>query len=94
MAGFEVEVAENSQEVLQKIREGKFDLAILDLTVPGGMGGKELLPFLKSFSPDLKTILMSGYPLEDQKIGDFDAFLKKPFTIPELYNVIQKLLHA
>ncbi len=92
IAGFEVELAKDSQEVLQKVKMGRFDLAILDLTVPGGMGGRELLPFLKIFSPGLKTILISGYPLEDEKIGDFDAFLKKPFTIPELYGVLQKLL--
>ncbi len=95
MAGFEVETAKDSQEVLQKIKNSgdkKFDLALLDLTVPGGMGARELLPFLRSFSPGLKIVLMSGYPLEEEEARDFEAFLKKPFTIPELYGTLKKLL--
>ncbi|WP_052299023.1 PAS domain S-box protein [Thermodesulfatator indicus] len=92
MSGFQVEEAKDAQEVIQKIKAQNFDLAILDLTIPGGMGAKEVLPFIKSYTPKTKTILMSGYSLEAQKVKEFDAFLKKPFTFDELFAVIDKLL--
>ncbi len=99
MAGFKVEVAAEGHEALAKLQEANqrgdpFDLAILDLTVPGGLGGKELLPALKQLKPDLKTILMSGYPTEEKKPFGFDAFLKKPFSIPELYATVKKVLYG
>ncbi|OAG27492.1 hybrid sensor histidine kinase/response regulator [Thermodesulfatator autotrophicus] len=92
ISGFQVETAKDAQELIKKAKVGNFDLAILDLTIPGGMGAKKVLPFLKSYTPHIKTILMTGYSLESQKIKDFDAFLKKPFTFNELFAVIEKIL--
>ncbi len=99
LVGFEVEEAKEGKEVITKLKralnEAKpFNLVILDFTVPGGLGGKELLPELKALAPDLKTLLISGYSFEEKKPFGFDAFLKKPFTIPELYEVVKKLLYA
>ncbi|WP_022852438.1 PAS domain-containing hybrid sensor histidine kinase/response regulator [Thermodesulfatator atlanticus] len=94
LAGFQVEEAQDAQEVLKRAKDQTFDLAILDLTVPGGMGAKEIFPFLKSYNPKIKTILISGYVLDYEKHKEFDAILKKPFTLQELFETIRKLLNA
>ncbi len=98
--GYEVEEAQNAEEALEKIEMAlalgrPFEVAILDLTIPGGMGGKELLPKIKACDPALKTILASGYtnlvPKDYGRLG-FDAVLKKPFTMEELLTTLKKVL--
>lgn len=74
----------------------KIDLVILDLTVPGGYGGKEIIKELIEINPDVKAIISSGYSNDDimgnyKKYGFIDV-IKKPYTIQELYNVCKKYL--
>ncbi len=97
--GYEVEEAKDAQEALEKVEMAlatsrPFEVAILDLTIPGGMGGRELLPRLKACDPALKTILASGYHLvsSDYRRWGFDAALKKPFTIEELLTTLKQVL--
>ncbi len=64
--GYEVEYAENGTELIEKYRaefiDGrKFDAVIVDLTVPGGMGGEEAIKRLIEIDPSIKAIASSGY---------------------------------
>jgi CheY-like chemotaxis protein len=65
-----------------------FDVAILDLTVPGGMGGRETVERLHALAPTLPAIASSGYSTEpllaDPAAHGFAAGLRKPFTPEEL----------
>ncbi|MDD5673712.1 MAG: ATP-binding protein [Chitinivibrionales bacterium] len=75
---------------LRKARERHacFDVAILDLTIPGGKGGKDIVAEVNKLFPDIKTIAMSGYTgdpiFENAGAFGFHHALKKPFLIEEL----------
>jgi two-component system cell cycle sensor histidine kinase/response regulator CckA len=70
--------------------------AILDLTVPGGKGGKEYVRELCALDPSIKAIVSSGYnddPImaEPEKYG-FAGRLKKPYEVREIKQVLRELL--
>lgn len=71
-------------------------VAILDLTVRGGMGGKETLPKLRDIDPDLSAIVSSGYSVDPviahyQDFG-FNGALPKPFGLEALDQVLKAVL--
>jgi len=77
----------------QAIRnEETFYAIILDLTIPGGLGGKEVIKDLRKISPDFKGIVSSGYS-NDEIIAnfrdyDFDEVLQKPYSYDELKRAL------
>jgi PAS domain S-box-containing protein len=79
-----------------KLSQEPFDAVILDLTVPGGMGGKQAMQEIRRADPCVKAIATSGYS-EDPVIADPTAFgfrgaLRKPYSIEELSAVLEKVL--
>jgi PAS domain S-box-containing protein len=73
-----------------------FDAVILDLTVPGGMGGKEVVEQLLKIDPKVKAIVCSGYS-NDPVMADFDqhgfsGFVAKPYKIQELSDVLRRVV--
>ncbi|MFH2066866.1 MAG: ATP-binding protein [Pseudomonadota bacterium] len=69
-----------------------YDVVIMDLTIPGGMGGKEAIEALRKLAPNVKAIVSSGYSndpvmAEYQKYG-FNGVLKKPYQMGELKNLL------
>ncbi|MEI7555533.1 PAS domain S-box protein [Candidatus Chlorohelix sp.] len=100
--GFEVEEAADGQEALEKYREAKnrkqpFTLVILDLTIPGGMGGLETIEKLLQLDPSVKAIVSSGYSNDPvlAKYGDygFVDVLKKPYNLATLEEVVRQVIH-
>lgn len=83
---------------VKAINEGEpFDAVIMDLTVPGGMGGKEAIERLLELDPDVRAIVSSGYsndPImaEHLKYG-FKEVLAKPYTIENLAQVLHKVIN-
>jgi len=75
-----------------------FDAVILDLTMPGGIGGKEALEKLKEIDPQVKAIACSGYAddpiLTNFREYGFSAALAKPFRIENINNVLESVLAA
>jgi signal transduction histidine kinase/ActR/RegA family two-component response regulator len=75
-----------------------FDLAILDLTLPGGMDGIETLHALRQIVPDLPAVVASGYhdtaALADPELYGFVARLEKPFTSSVLQESLQEAMVA
>ena len=74
-----------------------FDVVILDLTVPAGMGGKDALKLIKDMDPEVNAIASSGYSdddtiAENKRLG-FNDFLGKPYTIDKLSNMIARALN-
>jgi PAS domain S-box-containing protein len=98
--GLEVETGSEGQEIVQKYikayQEGNpFDLLIMDLTIPNGMGGKEALDHLLDFDPNVKAIVSSGYSVDlpqYQKYG-FQGMLTKPYSLEDLKSVIIPFLN-
>lgn len=98
--GYEVTAVPDGNEAVAAIecanREGRhFALALLDLTIPGGMGGKEAIALIRPQCPDLIAIASSGYS-EDPVMArptdfGFSASLRKPFALPELAKLVGTL---
>ncbi len=91
--GHEVTLASDGETAVKEYKNafaaGKpFDIIILDLTIPGGMGGKDVAKILKQFDPDLKAIVSSGYA-DDPVVANFkeygfSATLSKPYDMAGL----------
>jgi PAS domain S-box-containing protein len=91
--GYEVDFAINGSEAVERYRKAlnsnkPFDAVILDLTVKGGMGGKETIQKLLKIDPQVIGILSSGY-CNDPEITDygrygFSGVVTKPYTMGEL----------
>jgi PAS domain S-box-containing protein len=101
LAGYRVEVSKDGAEAVAKYAETKslgqsFDAVILDLTVPGGMGGKEAIKKLLEIAPDVKAIVSSGYSTDpimaDFKKYGFSAVVTKPYSVGELERTLRSVL--
>jgi CheY-like chemotaxis protein len=73
-----------------------FDLVVMDLTVPGKMGGKEACARLLGMYPDARVIVCSGYSsdpvMSDHAACGFLGMLGKPFHMEELKRVVEQVL--
>ena len=69
-----------------------FDLAIMDLTIPGGMGGKEAIRRLRERDTTIRAIVSSGYsndPIMSRCAAyGFDAVLPKPYVVMDLMRAV------
>jgi PAS domain S-box-containing protein len=99
--GYEVEtVADGAQAVLSYDRAGEagapFDLVILDLTVPGGMGGKEALERLLRLDRNVRAIVSSGYSndpiMADYAKYGFSGVIPKPYNAVQLGEAVKRAL--
>jgi DNA-binding NtrC family response regulator len=93
MGGFDVEVAKNGLEAIEKIEKDVFDLVLTDLKMPG-MDGLELLKTIKGTRPEVMVILMTAYgsietAVEAMKMGAND-YITKPIDLNELLIHISK----
>jgi len=71
------------------------DLIIMDLTVPGGMGGKDTIPKILAINPEAKVVVSSGYS-NDKVMANFKEFgfiaaIAKPFDLLELSIVLSSV---
>jgi nitrogen-specific signal transduction histidine kinase/ActR/RegA family two-component response regulator len=91
--GYKVDAVGRGSDVIELYKkariEGKpFDLLLLDLTVPGDLGGREVLHELLTIDPDVKAIVVSGYTggdvMSNYRDYGFKAVVAKPFTMHEL----------
>ena len=99
--GYAIDFAEDGSEAIEKYKAAfesgrSFDVVIMDLTIPGGMGGKEAIKRLIEIDPNVKAIVSSGYsndPLmsEFRKCG-FAGVVLKPYQIAELSEQVSKVL--
>jgi CheY-like chemotaxis protein len=73
-----------------------FDLVILDLTIPGGMGGREVMEQLRQLDPQVPAIVSSGYS-QDPVLADFaghgfQAIVAKPYEVSQFTETVRRLL--
>jgi len=99
--GYTVETVENGVEAADLYRKRKeegtpFSAVILDLTIPGGIGGKEGIERLLRIDPDIKAIVSSGYSTDpimaNYRDYGFSAVLVKPYRLQDISTVLQGLL--
>jgi nitrogen-specific signal transduction histidine kinase/CheY-like chemotaxis protein len=100
-AGYEVESAKEGTEAIDayikaKASDKPFDIVIMDLTIPGGMGGKEAIETLKEIDPEIKAIVSSGYS-NDPVMANFRAYgfegaVSKPYKVAEIVDTLYKVI--
>ncbi|MBI4917530.1 MAG: PAS domain S-box protein [Acidobacteria bacterium] len=101
LAGFQVRLAESGEAAIESFRAAQergepFHVVIVDLTVPGGLGGKETLGQLRALDPDVRAVVSSGYS-EDPVMADHRAFgfrgaLTKPYELDEMVALLRRVL--
>ncbi len=99
-AGFEVEYARDGAGAVEMFTLARnagrpFDAVILDLTVPGGMGGQAAAREILNIDPHARAIVSSGY-LDDPVMADFRNFgfaeaLPKPFSKDKLIALVSRI---
>jgi PAS domain S-box-containing protein len=99
--GYEMESASDGSEAIElyakaKASEKPFDAVIMDLTIPGGIGGQEALKKLSEIDPHVKAIASSGYS-NDPVISGFGDYgfmgvIIKPYRIEELSDILSKVI--
>lgn len=99
--GYETEIAPDGEKAIDLYRtameSGKpFDALIMDLTIHGGMGGKEAVKELIKLDPNVRAIVSSGYSTDPavtnfQEYG-FKGVISKPFKIEELGDVLKRVV--
>ncbi len=99
--GYSVVTASDGAEAIDRykraLQDGRpFDVVILDLTIPGGMGGKDALAGILASDPDATAIVSSGYGNDPVmcKPADhgFKGVVAKPYTMQQLEAVLQQAL--
>jgi PAS domain S-box-containing protein len=99
--GYEVEITKNGTETIalyQKARESvqPFEVVLMDLTIRGGMGGKETIKKLREIDPEVKAIVSSGYfndpIMADYKKYGFSGVISKPYEIEELSSILNSII--
>jgi len=91
--GFQVQDADSGEAALGRVERRRFDVAIVDMVMPG-MSGLDLLSKIRTVQPDCQVILLTGQgtietAVEAMKLGAFD-FLRKPFPLDELEVITQR----
>lgn len=100
--GYQVAMATDGAQAIELYKRAKesgepFDAVIMDLTVPGGMGGQEAIAYLRDFDPKVKAIVSSGYA-NDPIVADFERYgfcgvVSKPYKIDELNEVLHSIIN-
>ncbi|MEW6109156.1 MAG: ATP-binding protein [Nitrospirota bacterium] len=101
--GYMPEFAKDGVEAIEFYRKAKesslpFVAVIMDLTVPGKMGGKEAIRNLLEIDPDIKAIVSSGYSnnpiMTDFREYGFRGVISKPYKITELSKILHEVING
>lgn len=100
-SGYDVEFAREGTEVIEQYQKAKaagvpFDVVVMDLIVPNGMGGEETIRKLLEIDPEAAAIISSGHG-DDPIMKGFREFgfkgaLPKPYTLKELRSVLNEVI--
>jgi PAS domain S-box-containing protein len=98
--GYDPATASNGEEAIQLVKEAienkrRFEIVVMDLTVPGAMGGKDAVPLIKKIDPTIKAIVSSGYA-DDPVMANytdygFDGVMGKPYVVADMREALGAL---
>jgi len=93
--GFEVEVAQNAEAALELMKAQSFDVAVVDLMLPG-TNGIQLARLMRERHPATRIVLTSAYHLSERQLVRVDCgavgFVPKPFDLTELARFLRSKL--
>lgn len=93
--GYRSEVVSDGARAINAYASAKasgeaFDLVIMDMTIPGGMGGREAMERLRQLDPEVRAVVSSGYSsLTEYREYGFRGALTKPYTLKDLSAILQ-----
>ena len=95
--GFDVTTATNGDDAIEAAKKGGFDVAVLDLQMPG-MDGTEVLKMLKRSHKFIEIIMLTGHATVDSavectRLGAF-KYLEKPYDFEKLVEGLKEAYHA
>jgi two-component system cell cycle sensor histidine kinase/response regulator CckA len=99
--GYQVVLAADGHEAIKLYKNNttsqeRIDAIIMDLTIPGGMGGKEAVKEILQINPSAKVIVSSGYSndpvMANHKEYGFCAALDKPYQLKSLVEILDQVL--
>lgn len=93
--GHQITVAHDLFDTLRAVKQQQFDIAFMDVMMPQH-DGVEVLREVRSISPQLAVVMMSGYSLEDKRqqaslLGAVDC-LNKPFEVDDIRRVVREAI--
>ncbi len=95
--GHDVHCVEDGDGAIKAYREARdigapFDLVIMDLTIPGGMGGQQAVIEILQIDPQAKVIVSSGYSTDPVMANfreyGFCGMITKPYSLNDLENIV------
>ena len=97
LRGFDVTTAVNGNEAVEAASKDKFDLALLDLKMPG-LDGRQVLRVLKSEHKYIEVVILTGHgslesAVECTKMGAF-GYLPKPYELEKLLDILRDAYEA
>ena len=97
LRGFDVTKASSGQQAVDYAKEGRFDLALLELKMPG-VDGKQVLKILKKQHDLIEVIIMTGHgssaaAVECMKMGAF-RYLPKPYELEKILEILRQAYAA
>lgn len=92
--GHKVTTAYSGEQALKIAAESQFDLVVTDLKMPG-MSGLDIIKAFKETNPDIRVIMITGYPTEEseaeaRRLG-VDDYITKPFHMDRMREVLQQI---
>jgi len=94
LEGYEVYTVESGEVALELLQTESFDLILLDLKIPGGIDGMEVMRSISRLAPDTKVVLLTGHgslesSIEALRLGAHD-YLLKPATPSEVLGSVAR----
>lgn len=92
--GHDITVLQNPMEALEAVSKNSFDIAFVDIVMPG-KDGVQVLEEFKKVIPDLPVVMISGYSVDEKRnrAGELGApCLKKPFEFEDIKKIVKEML--
>jgi len=92
---YDIDMAVNGQEALEKIKANTYDIVLLDIRMPG-LTGLEVLEKVRDNNINVDVVMMTAYgsvekAVEAMKLGAID-FIGKPFTPTQIREIVDNVL--
>ncbi len=101
--GYEVATCTDGSQAIAAFAKAKsqsepFDVVMMDLVIPNGVGGQDAVHTIKKIEPGARVIASSGHlehpVMQDHKKFGFNAILEKPYKLEKLQQVIEGVINA